>query len=217
MSRLASLVAVAAVLASCSTTDLPLAKQEPVANVPSSLVKPPWEALVQAGPGAGQDIDLETLDGPGATPVAEAPVPPNAAGDPNATAPLGSSNDDGAIRNVYVAPVFGADRGGSAALTEAMRRQLSEAGWPVLNSARKDALTIVGKLNVSAVHSGVRTIAINWTVTTPAGKVLGSLTQKNDVSAAALGNSWGETAEAATAAAADGIFELVGKAQGASN
>ena len=110
----------------------------------------------------------------------------------------------------------GANGKGNAALTEAMRQKLGEAGWPVLNSARKDALTIAGKLNVSASHSGAQTVAIDWTVKTPAGKVLGVISQKNDVPAASLDSGWSETAQAATGAAADGIFQLVGKVQAAS-
>jgi hypothetical protein len=207
-------------LTGCSGSQLPLAKQAPVADEPTSLVKPPWEALVQAGPNASKDVDLETLNGPDLRPtydadgqqqvVAADAVPPQTA--PPAAEPV----DDGAIRNVFVARVVGRERKGTAALTVAMRRQLSDAGWPVLNSARKDALSIVGKLDVSAVHDGVNTVTIAWTVKLPSGKLLGVISQKNDVSSDSLVNGWRETADAATEGAAEGIFQLIGKVQGAS-
>jgi hypothetical protein len=193
-------------LSACTGSELPLAKTEPVANAPTSLVKPPWEALVQAGPNAAKDIDLETLNGPDLRPSIDA-VPAQAT--PQTPA------DDGAIRNVFVARVSGRNGKAVSALTDAMRRQLSEAGWPVLNSPRKDALTISGKLDVSAAGAGAQTVAIAWTVKMPSGKVLGVISQKNDVSAASLRKGWAETADAATAAAADGIFQLIGQVQGA--
>jgi hypothetical protein len=205
------IISLLTLLAGCSTAQLPLSKSEPVPDTTSSLVKPPWEALVQAGPNASKDIDLETLDGPELRPSLADNQPP-----PLAPPPAAVPADDGAIHNVYVARVAGRDGTGTAALTEAMRRQLSDAGWPVLNSARKDALSIFGKLDVSAVHGGARTVAITWTVKMPTGKVLGVISQKNDVSAASLGDGWRETADAATGAAADGIFQLIGKIQGAS-
>ena len=198
-------------LAGCTGSQLPLAKEAPVADGPTSLVKPPWEALVQAGPDASKDVDLETLNGPELRPtlveVSQQPAAPSQAATPT---------EDGAIRNVFVAPVAGRDGKGAAALTEAMRRQLSEAGWPVLNSARKDALSILGQLEVSAAHRGMQTVVIAWTVKMPSGKILGVISQKNDVSASSLGNGWRETADAAAGAAADGIFQLIGKIQGAS-
>jgi hypothetical protein len=207
-------------LAGCTGSQLPLAKEEPVANAPTSLVKPPWEALVQAGPDAGKDVDLETLNGPDMRPTIDdtAPAVATAEAVPPAQPPAASpaAAEDGAIRNVFVQKVAGRDGQGVAALTEAMRQQLSEAGWPVLNSARKDALTVAGTFKVSAAGAAAQTVAIDWTVKMPSGKVLGVISQKNDVSAASLGDGWQETANAAAGAAADGIFQLIGKVQGAS-
>ena len=200
-------------LAGCSGFLLPLSKEAPVADAPTSLVKPPWEALVQAGPDASKDVDLETLNGPDLRPTLDGNGQEDATAVPVKVEPPA---DDGAIRNVFVAQVVGRDGDGTRALTEAMRQQLSEAGWPVLNAARKDALTISGELGVSAAHSGVQSIAIAWTVKMPSGKVLGVISQKNDVSAASLGDGWHNTADAAAGAAADGIFQLIGKVQGAS-
>jgi hypothetical protein len=204
-------------LAGCSGSLLPLAKEEPVVDGPTSLVKPPWEALVQAGPDAGKDVDLETLNGPDLRPTIDETAPTQVATAETAPASQPAAPaSDGAIRNVFVQKVAGQDGKGVSALTEAMRQQLSEAGWPVLNGARKDALTIAGALKVSAGNGGVQNVAIDWTVKLPSGKVLGVISQKNDVSAASLGDGWQETANAAAGAAADGIFQLIGKVQGAS-
>ncbi len=210
-------ISVLLLLGGCTTFQSPLAKEEPVQNVQTSLVKPPWEALVQAGPGAAKDVDLETLNGPDFQPTLDNAAPTQVAtADNTPAAQPAAPAEDGAIRNVFVQRVAGRDSRGVEALTEAMRQQLSEAGWPVLNDARKDALTIAGALKVSAGSGGAQTVTIDWTVKMPSGKVLGVISQKNDVSAGSLGDGWQETARAAAGAAADGIFQLIGKVQGAS-
>jgi len=66
------------VLAACSSGTGLLEKSEPAPVVKDSLIRPPWQTLVRAGPGAAQDIDYETLDGPQAP-----PMPPPALPDPS--------------------------------------------------------------------------------------------------------------------------------------
>ena len=53
------------------------------------------------------------------------------------------------IRAVAVVPVKGSPGGGDAELTAAMRKTLSDAGWPVVSKPQPDALTIVGRVKVA--------------------------------------------------------------------
>jgi hypothetical protein len=56
---------------------------------------------------------------------------------------------------------------------------------------------------------GKQPIQIDWTVVDPKGKKLGTVSQKNDVPQGSLDGPWGKTADAAAAAAAQGIVKLL--------
>src|SRR5665213_2244095 len=62
-------------LAGCSAGVGQLEKPGPQPVSQQSLIVPPWQTLVRAGPDAAKDVDLETLDGPQAAPSL-APTPP---------------------------------------------------------------------------------------------------------------------------------------------
>jgi hypothetical protein len=199
----------ALMLVACSGPSLPFEKDLPAQ---SGIVNPPWEALVQAGPGAENDLDLETLDGPDAA----VPPPPliaeaEAAGQDQVEplpAPKKPDKNAVAIKAVAVPSVQGAAGQGNAELTQAMREVLRNAGWPVVNAQNASALTIRGK--VKSVRSGaVETVQLAWVVTTPDGKTLGDISQSNEVPAGSLDKGWGENARLATEAAATGIFKLI--------
>ncbi len=61
----------AVLLAGCSGPRLPFEKEAPQS---AEMVKPPWEAFVKAGPGAENELDLETLNGPSSA-AATSPEP----------------------------------------------------------------------------------------------------------------------------------------------
>jgi hypothetical protein len=200
-------------LAACSAPQLPLAKSEPLSVSPDALVRPPWETYVKAGPGAGKDIDLETLNGPQAAQAPEpeltpAPEEAPAAPEPVKTAP---KPGDTVIRAVAVLPVTGAKGKGNAELTAAMRKVLKEAGWPVLSAPRADALSIQGKVVMDAPAGDQQPVHLSWAVSTPKGKNLGDIKQNNAVPTGSLDQGWGENAGFATQAAAEGIFKLIEK------
>jgi hypothetical protein len=209
MLRHCVLLFVVLVVAACSGPTLPFEKDLPAE---STIVNPPWEALVQAGPGAENELDLETLNGPNAAVqppplIAEA----EAAGRDDAEPPPPPKKPDKnavAIKSVAVPSVQGAAGKGNAELTQAMRQVLRDAGWPVVNTPAANALTIKGK--VKTVKAGaVETVRLEWVVTTPDGKTLGDISQANDVPAGSLDKGWGENARFATEAAATGIFKLI--------
>lgn len=176
-----------------------------------SLVLPPAHTFMTAGPGAEQEIDLETLNGPSAIApvsetvarvVAEPQVPPA----PKAGA---GKSGDLEIRVVAVVAVKGSPGPGNGELTEAMRRTLKAAGWPVVNRPRADALVIRGNVDLSKPEGDKQKVALRWEVETPQGKSLGEVKQANNVPAGSLDHGWGGAAQAVADAAAGGIFDII--------
>ena len=62
---------------------------------------------------------------------------------------------------------------------------------------------------MGTVADGKQPVQIDWNVKDPQGKRLGTVTQKNEIAAGSLDSSWGRTADAAAAAAAQGILKLL--------
>lgn len=198
-------------LAACARPLLPFEKGE---ASPANAIKPPWEALVQAGPGAENDLDLETLDGPMLQPiVAGAPTPP----EPQAAdaeqvkpeEPRKAKKKGSVIKAVAVPSVSGAKGKGNSELTAAMRNVLKEAGWPVIAGRREDALLVTGKAAFGSADGQEQKVKLVWTVAAPDGKVLGEIIQENAVPTGSLDQGWGENAQYAAEAAAEGIFKLI--------
>ncbi len=202
-------------LSACSANSLLLSKPEPQPVAQDSLIHPPWETLVKAGPGAGKDVDLETLNGPQAVApeqVAAAPLPNAAALQPEPLQPTQAPKPGAtAIKAVAVLAVDGASASGNRELTAAMRKVLKEAGWPVLSAPRKDALTLRGHVALAAAQGPNQAVQISWQVTSPKGKALGNVNQNNQVPTHSLDGAWGETAGFAAQAAAEGLFKLIGQ------
>ncbi len=208
MKRFAT-VLFALLLFGCTDLGLPLSKPEPVVVNNDSLLQPPWEALVKAGPEAENDIDLETLNGPqnpAEPPPVLDPAPQKIAATPE---PKRSPPKPGdiEIKAVAVLPV----EGGGAELTVAMRKVLKNAGWRVLPAARADALEIRGRIFIDEPVDGQQLVHIIWVVSTPKGKILGDIKQNNPVAAGSLDSGWGKNAGYAAQAAAEGIFKLIEK------
>jgi hypothetical protein len=202
-----SVLILALLLAACAGPQLPLSKDEPLPVDQNALVRPPWEALVKAGPDAGKDVDLETLNG---AQVAQTPSPdvqPTPA-EPELPKVVHKPSDT-VIKAVAVPMVIGASGKGNDELTAAMRKVLKEAGWPVLNAPRADALTIQGRVVLDGAQNGQQPVHLSWSVVTPKGKTLGDVKQNNSVPSGSLDSGWGEAAGFATQAAATGIFKLI--------
>ncbi len=188
-------------LAGCSAGIGQLAKPAPQPVSEQSLIRPPWQTLVRAGPDAAKDVDLETLDGPQAAPNLT-PTPPAALPakpiDPNATV----------IKAVAVASVTGASPHGNSELSAAMGKVLKGAGWPVA-AVGKNTLMITALVKLDAPAGPSQTVHITWTVTSPKGRVLGTVAQSNPLPAHSLDGDWGTNADAAAQAAGEGIFKLI--------
>lgn len=188
-------------LAACGTVSQPFGKIEPPERTPS-IITPPWEAMVAAGPGASREMDLETLRGPGkGTDVANGPE----------NGPEVSADGRLVIKAVAVVPVKGAKGSGNDELTRAMRQALTTAGWTVLKAPAKNALTIAGRVVMAEASGNMQKVSLQWAVESPDGKKLGDVNQANNVQAGSLDAGWGEIAGFAVEAAASGIFELINK------
>ena len=227
----AGMTIIVLVLSACSGSNSLLEKPAPQPVNEQSLIRPPWEAMVKAGPGAEKELDLETLNGPnphpllmggqvptpadGAQTAQAAPAPdanPSVAAPPELAAKAAAPNANATpIKAVAVLGVSGASPQGDKELTAAMRKILKQSGWPVLDRPRKDALNIQGTVALEAAQGANQTVRLDWVVTAPRGKVLGHVSQANQVPAHSLDASWGAAAGYATQAAADGIFKLIGQ------
>lgn len=200
-------------LSACTGSTSQLEKAAPQQVDEQSLVKPPWEALVKAPPGAQNDLDLETLNGPLAAPVpAPGPQVAEASVVPEQPAPPKQFKKGATtIKAVAVVAVEGVSAKANSELTLAMRKVLRDAGWPVLATPRKDALTIRGSVALDGPQANAQNVHIHWIVSEPKGKTLGDVAQNNQVPAHSLDGAWGETAGFAAQAAADGIFKLIAR------
>jgi hypothetical protein len=206
-----TLLILALLLAACTSRTLPFEKEGPLTGSSAELVRPPWETFVKAGPGAEKELDLETLNGPGGTfasgTTPEEPTEQQVAQNEPPPKPAKKSDKKGTvIAAVAVPPVQG---NGGKELTAAMRQVLRDAGWPVINAPREDALTIRGKVTLAKPKGATQNVKLVWSVFTPDGKKLGDVNQSNDLPAGSLAKGWGDNARYATEAAAEAVAKLV--------
>ncbi len=139
-------------------------------------------------------------------PIAAAPATPAAepAAARTTTASLPSTGDVAAI----VPAVTGAPGDGNTALSSALQRELSRQGVTMANRPGS-SYRIEGKVALGQGEAGKQTIQIDWLVRDPQGRSLGTVSQKNEIPEGSLDGSWGNTADAAAGAAAQGIMKLL--------
>ena len=182
----------------------------------ASLIMPPASVFMAAGPGARYDIDLETLNGPNAIEAAATPsfIAAAEAETPDPEVPPAPKASDiipghAVIKVVAVVPVEGSPGAGNGELTEAMRRALKSAGWPVVEAPRADALVVRGHVDLAQASGASQKVALRWVIETPQGKSLGDVKQANSVPAGSLDAGWGPAAAAVADAASPGIFDII--------
>lgn len=155
-------------------------------------------ASPQSEPQAQSDVGNTTL--PPAT-AESRPINTNA----TATAALPSPSGE---LTAATPTVTGASGDGNTALAEALQRELSRQG--VSMSDKGGALyKVEGKVVMGTTKDGKQPIQIDWRVKDPQGKSLGTVSQKNEIPPGSLDGEWGKTADAAAAAAAQGIVKLL--------
>ena len=109
--------------------------------------------------------------------------------------------------------VSGAPGDADAALAAALQRELTRQGVSTTDRAGGGSYVVEGKVVLGQLADGKQPIQIDWRVKDPQGKALGTVTQKNDIPPGSLDGSWGKTADAAAAAAAQGIIKLLPQAR----
>lgn len=124
------------------------------------------------------------------------------------TAPQTGSIDKAGTVSALVPSVTGAPGDGSQALAAALQKELSRNGIALSDNASAQAYRVEGKVLVGPDKDGKQPIEISWNVKDPQGKKLGTVTQKNEIPQGSLDGAWGKTADAAAAAAAQGIIKL---------
>ncbi len=132
----------------------------------------------------------------------------NAAGQaiPNATTT--GSIGSGPVAAI-VPNVTGAPGDGSVSLTTAIRKELSRNGVSLAGKPTPQSYRVEGRVALKKAGTGKQEIMIDWDVKDPSGKNLGTVSQKNAIQAGSLDGPWGRTADAAAAAAAQGILKLL--------
>jgi hypothetical protein len=120
----------------------------------------------------------------------------------------GSIGREGGVA-ALVPSVTGAPGDGAVSLTGALQQELSRNGVALADKASPAAYRVEGKVTMGAGRDGKQPIQIDWHVKDPQGKRLGTVSQKNEIPQGSLDGSWGKTADAAAAAAAQGILKLL--------
>ena len=78
-----------------------------------------------------------------------------------------------------------------------------------MDAPRQDALSISGVVTLSPPAGSTQRVALAWAVTKPDGAEVGVVRQANQVPSGSLDAGWGETADYAAQAAAEGLADLV--------
>jgi len=185
--------------------------------------KEPWSAVTPAVTQAVADKVASSLGAwlpsqPRATPIAAAgpgAAPAGAGVLPRASAAVASAP---AVTNTTTASVppagggmpivTGAPGDGNTALASALNRELVRQGMP-LDRTTGRAYRVEGQVALGAVKDGKQSIQIDWRVKDGKGNAVGTVTQKNAIPPGSLDGPWGQTADAAAAAAAQGILKLL--------
>jgi hypothetical protein len=144
-----------------------------------------------------------------AAPAAAVATPVVAAA-PSAGAPgptTGSIGREGAT--TMVPSVTGAPGDGGNSLTNALQEELRKNGVPLSTTAGAQTYKVEGKVSVGQGKDGKQPITIDWHVKDPAGKKIGTVSQKNEIPQGSVDGAWGQTATAAAEAAAKGIIKLL--------
>jgi len=122
----------------------------------------------------------------------------------------------GATLQAVVPSVTGAPGDGAQSLAAAMQRELTRSGIQ-LGATGTTAYRVEGKVQLGQGKDGKQPIQIEWQVKDPRGNKLGTVSQKNDIPQGSLDGAWGQTAEVAAAAAAQGVIKLLPQSQTQTN
>ena len=173
---------------------------------PAVATAPTTPAPAPAGVGG------QTDDPPAATTRAARPpgkAPAVAAAPPASDQTTGSIARESGPVTALVPTVTGAPGDGSKSLTAAIQRELQGKGVTLSDRPSPTSYRVEGAVTLGEAREGKQAIQIEWVVKDPAGKRLGTVSQKNDIPEGSLDGAWGRTAEQAAGAAVQGIAKLL--------
>lgn len=179
-----------------TSTGVPVANAAPAMTAPATNQSVASAAVPAVSNGALPPATPAALTTAANTPVAPA-------------GPTTGSIDSAASVATMVPAVTGAPGDGSATLTSAIQRELTKNGVALTSTAGTQTYKVEGKVAMGQGKDGKQPIQIDWNVIDPKGKKLGTVSQKNEVPQGSLDGAWGKTADAAAAAAAQGILKLL--------
>jgi hypothetical protein len=113
--------------------------------------------------------------------------------------------------NAVVISITGARGDGGVSLAGALRRELSRDGITLADKVSSTTYRVEGTVMMGEGRDGMQRILIDWRVEDPHGKRVGTVFRRTEVPQGSLDGSWGKTADAAAAAAAQGILKLLPK------
>ncbi len=114
---------------------------------------------------------------------------------------------------ISVAPMSGVSAEAAAPLVRALEAALSSGGLDVVPPAAPSHIHVFGDAQAGPVQAGLRELRLAWSVVWSDGQELGRVDQANAVPAEWLEGAWTSIAAAAAEGTAEGVFELVFKAQ----
>lgn len=125
---------------------------------------------------------------------------------------LNSASPATAARLALAVPaVDGAPGDGRGALTSAMRQALASKGFAATGSLEDAAYLVLGSVHMTATaeSDGQERVSVDWTVLTPNGARLGTVSQSNSVPAGALDKRWGAVAQIVAENGAQGVVDMM--------
>ncbi len=113
--------------------------------------------------------------------------------------------------SLAVQPVDGAPGDGRYSLTQAMRRALVQSGFKLTESLESASFIVLGSVYVADTPDSNQhqSITVDWTVLTPDGARVGTVSQSNVMPRGALDGAWVEVARVVAANGVQGIVAML--------
>jgi hypothetical protein len=170
-----------------------------VAEPPIAPERPPARNIV---PPMGTRL-AATPNAPARPQVAQTgPSPPSQASAP-AARPAGEPPP------VALRPIESAPGDGGESLSKAMDHFLKLAGIPLVSEHENPFAILAGKVILGAPVQRQQTVRIEWTLYSPAGCAMGTVSQANQVLAGKFDAAWGDGAYAVAEGAVQGLKDLL--------
>ena len=162
-----------------------------------------------ASAGGAQPVGVGAAQGVSSVQTASAPGAAAAAGQGRTPAATPVSSPQGGGTLAMVPAVTGAPGDGATSLTGALQGELRKSGVNLATQTATNTYRVEGVVKLGQAKDGKQPIQIDWNVRDPQGNKLGTVSQKNEIQEGSLDGAWGKTADAAAAAAAQGILKLL--------